>query len=122
MRRMLVVAVVMSLGSTPLLFAEQSLLQAGARHVRQLSSAETTVPPIKGAGLGAAGMVAARPRADALAAQQAGGARTLQSSGLGKRTKWVIAIGAAAAFIGSVYAIDHSVEDVTPSSLGTRRD
>jgi hypothetical protein len=34
----------------------------------------------------------------------------------------MIMIGAAVAFIGTIYAIDHQVQDITPSSLGTRED
>ena len=41
---------------------------------------------------------------------------------MGKKTKWMIYAGAIAAFVGTAYAIDHSVKDVTPSSLGTRQD
>ncbi len=40
----------------------------------------------------------------------------------GRRTKLLIGIGVAAAFVGSIWAIAKKSEDVTPSTLGTRED
>ncbi len=40
----------------------------------------------------------------------------------GRRTKMLIGIGVAAAFVGSIWAIAKKSEDVTPSTLGTRED
>lgn len=39
-----------------------------------------------------------------------------------RRTKMLIGIGVAAAFVGSIFAIARGSEDVTPSTLGTRGD
>ena len=55
----------------------------------------------------------------AVAAQQAG---AISSSGMRTRTKAMIILGAIAAYAGIAYGIDHNVQDVTPSSLGTRED
>jgi len=52
--------------------------------------------------------------------QQAPGLET--ASGLSKRTKIMIAIGAAAGFAAVAYSIDRNVVDSTPSTLGTRKD
>jgi hypothetical protein len=56
------------------------------------------------------------------AAAQQGGPKTLQTSGIRKRTKVLIALGMVAGLAGSIYAIDGGVENSTPSTLGTRRD
>ena len=121
MKRLLVFALLVSMGNTSLVFAEESLLKSGVRHVQQLSRSETTSTtatrtPLFGAPLVAMGKA---PVAPALLQD---GPKTLQTSGMGKGLKWMIAAGAAAALLGTWYAIDHGVEDVTPSTLGTRRD
>jgi hypothetical protein len=46
----------------------------------------------------------------------------LATTGLRRRTKVLILLGAAAGFVATAYAIDHKVEDNTPSTLGTRED
>ena len=122
MKRLLVFALVASMGSTSLVFAEESLLKSGARHVQQLSGSETssavtaTKKPVLVTPIVTVGKSAVAP------ALQGGGGQTLQTSGIGKSKKWLLAIGAAVAVAGSMYAIDQRVEDTTPSSLGTRRD
>lgn len=44
------------------------------------------------------------------------------ASGLSKRTKIMIALGAAAAFAAVAISIDRGVVNNTPSTLGTRKD
>ncbi len=122
MKRLLVFALIASVGSTSLVFAEESLLKSGARHAQQLSGSETssaitvTKKSVLGAPIVTIGNRAVAP------ALQGGGTQTLQTSGIGKGKKWLLAIGTAVAVVGSMYAIDQGVEDTTPSSLGTRRD
>ena len=70
--------------------------------------------------LGVASFAKAAGVGEPLAAQQGGGA--ISSTGMKKRTKSLIIGGAAAAFLGIAYGIDHSVRDVTPSTLGQRHD
>jgi hypothetical protein len=41
---------------------------------------------------------------------------------MSKRTKIMIYLAAGVGLAGTAWAIDHKVLDVTPSSLGTRRD
>lgn len=50
------------------------------------------------------------------------GQPALSSSGMGKGKKALIFIAAAVGFVGAAYKIDHSNEDPTPSSAGTRQD
>ena len=122
MKKLLVFALVALVGNTPLLFAEESLLRAGARHVQELSRSETGASTAVRTPVVRTPLVVVGSRAVAPAALQGGGSKTLQSSGLSKGMKWMIAVGAAAAFLGTIYAIDNNVENTTPSSLGTRRD
>ena len=53
-------------------------------------------------------------------AQQGGG--TVSSTGMKRSTKTLIFAGVAGAFLGIAVGIDHSVKNVTPSSLGERHD
>lgn len=110
MKRILAFGLVLALGHSSVAFADSSLLSAGARHVQQ------TVQQTPQRGVPVVGRSLA-----ANTAEQPGGT-TLQSSGLRKRTKVMIAMAIAAGFAGSVLAIDSRVENNTPSSLGTRQD
>jgi hypothetical protein len=46
----------------------------------------------------------------------------LARSGMRKRTKILIYVAAGVGFAAAAYSIDHHVQDITPSSLGTRKD
>jgi hypothetical protein len=46
----------------------------------------------------------------------------LSTSGMKKRTKLLIFLGATAGVLATWYTIDHHVEDNTPSTLGIRED
>jgi len=104
MKRIIALALVGLLGSASGAFAEAGLLRSANRHAVEMGRTEATKP------------VAAA----AVQGQQTG--PTLESSGMRKRTKILIAIAAGVGFVATVYAIDHNVLDVTPSSLGTRQD
>ena len=105
MRRLLVLGLVASLGNAPVAFAGETLLSSGTRIVRDLAG--TQPPPVVRDG-----------RAVARAQDTPG----IASSGLRKRTKIAIALGAAAAFAAVAMTIDRKVENTTPSTLGTRQD
>lgn len=62
---------------------------------------------------------AAAPRAAATGTTAQG---TLAESGMSKRRKFFIAAVALIGVAAGMYAIDHGVEDNTPSSRGTRKD
>lgn len=47
---------------------------------------------------------------------------SLATSGMSKKKKLLFGIAAGLGFVGAVWAIDHGVEDNTPSSRGTRQD
>jgi hypothetical protein len=120
MNRLLVFALVASIGNASAAFAEESLLTSGARHVQQIAATDSAASATPAATLPAgAALTLGKKTSPAFQAQPAG---TLSKSGMGKGTKAMIYLGLAAGFIGSVYAIDHGVKDITPSSLGTRKD
>ena len=62
--------------------------------------------------------VAVRPAPSRSTAEQG----SLAESGMSKRKKWLIVVVAVLGVAGGIYAIDHGVEDNTPSSKGTRKD
>lgn len=119
MNRLLVFALVASVGNASAAFAEESLLTSGARHVQQIAVAESVSSTTSASTIPAGAAVSIGKKA--APAFQAGQSN-LTGSGMKKRTKWMIGLGLGAAFAASAWTIDHNVLDVTPSSLGTRQD
>ena len=115
MKRLVVMALLLSVGSASSALAGESLLTSGSRHVQQMestTSVESTSNP--------AGAVVPVGQKSTPSFQGAGG--TLSKSGMSKGKKALIYIGLAAAAVGGIMTIDKNVLDVTPSSLGTRKD
>ncbi len=108
--RGIVFALAISVAGTSPAFAGETLLSSAVRTGERLARAG--MPRGAAASAGASAQAAQPP-------QQPIG---LASAGLSRRSKILIAIGAAVAFGGVAYAIDHHVVDKTPSSLGTRKD
>ena len=106
MRRLLVVGLVVSLGHVSVASAGETLLTSATRIVRDLADSQ----PLLSARAG-------RPLRKSQDSQPG-----IASSGLKKRTKIAIALGAAASFAAVALTIDRKVENTTPSSLGTRQD
>lgn len=117
MRRLFfVVALIFSLswGHIAVVAADGPLVAAAKRAVEQLARSE---PPRPQAGPAVVPPDwIARPNAAAVQVAPAAGA------GLSKGRKLALSVGALMALAAMVYAIDHKVEDNTPSHLGTRRD
>ncbi len=101
MRRLLVLTLIASLGSGSAAFAGESLVQSATRIVQEATRAK----PIS------AGST------EALQGQP-----VLAKSGMKKRTKIMIYLAAGVGFAATAYVIDQKVLNVTPSSLGTRKD
>jgi hypothetical protein len=118
MKRTLVFLMIAVLGSAPAALAGESLLASGVRHVQSLASAQPAASTVAVAAASAPKKVAGTKPAASLQ-EQVG---NLSKSGLSKRMKALIFIGIGVGFAASAYAIDHSVVDVTPSTLGTRQD
>src|SRR5437879_8013026 len=113
MSRSLVLALVLSLaGSTPVL-AGETLFESAVRAAQTIARVDAPLSAKTASRTSGAGAHTAQPQ------QPPAG---LEASGLKKRTKILIAIGAAAAFGAIAYAIDRHVVDNTPSTLGTRKD
>lgn len=113
MNRVVAIGLVLALGHSSLALAEESLLGAASRRAAEASAVTMPVTPAK--------PVTGQPLVQSYAAQAQGGT-TLQSSGLRKRTKWMIGLALAAGFVGGITVIDGKVENNTPSTLGTRQD
>ena len=115
MSRLLVFALVASLGNASVAFAGETLLSSATRMVQDL--AHTQSAPMS--------TVRANERRSTDLAIGSHAAQTepgLASSGLKKRTKVAIALGVAVGFAAVAFAIDRRVENTTPSTLGTRQD
>ncbi len=122
MNRLLVFALVASIGNASAAFAGESILSVGARHAEALAVADASAPavPILGRTGGTAAVPSTRAQEKRAAYQGQGG--TLSKSGMSKGKKALIYIGLAAVAVGGIMTIDKNVLDVTPSSLGTRQD
>jgi hypothetical protein len=102
MKRLVVfVAVALLTGPAPT-WAQETLVESAMRAAQNL--ARTSPSP---------------KTARAQTQQQAPG---LEATGMSKRKKLMIAVGAAAAFGVVAYSIDRGVVNNTPSTLGTRKD
>lgn len=112
MKRLLVMALVVTIGQASVAFAGETILTSGTRHAQALTAPSQTSTPD----------AAKTPGAPAPVAAYQGGGSTLSKSGMSKGKKALIYIGLAAGFAASAWTIDHHVLDVTPSSLGTRKD
>jgi len=119
MKRLLVFALVATIANASAAFAGESILTSGARHAQQLAvadatstAASTTPAP--------SGVVVPTPQKPSPSYSQEAG--NLSKSGMSKSKKLMIYSAIAVGFVASVWAIDHHVLDVTPSSLGTRQD
>lgn len=120
MNRLLVFALVASLGNASMAFAGESILKSGARHAQELAVAESVGSSVTSPASPTVISTAPRPAAAASAFQ--GETGNLSRSGMSKGLKAAIYIGLAVGFAASVWTIDHRVQDNTPSSLGTRKD
>lgn len=116
MSRLLVLALVVSLGNTSVVFAGETLLTSATRIARE---AAQTRPAAKARADALARVEPTALRSYAAAAQAQSGA---EPAGMRKRTKIILFVAGAVGFAAAAYAIDHRVQDVTPSSLGTRED
>jgi hypothetical protein len=119
MNRLLVFALVASIGNVSAAFAGEGLLTSGARHVQQMAASSPLSMPAPASTASAGTTVTAGQKVQPSYQAEAG---TLSKSGMSKSKKMLIYVGLAVGFAASVWTIDHHVLDVTPSSLGTRQD
>ena len=121
MNRLLVFALVASIGNASAAFAGESILTSGARHAHELAVAAAAANSTTTVATPApAGAIVKVGKKGTPSFQAEGG--TISRSGMSKSKKMMIYAGLAAAFVATVWTIDHNVLDITPSSLGTRKD
>ena len=120
MNRLLAFALVASIGNASAAFAGETILTSGARHAQELAVADAAATSTAVAAPAPAGAIVKVGQKATPSFQAEGG--TLSKSGMGKGKKTMIYAGLAAAFVLTVWTIDHNVLDITPSSLGTRKD
>ena len=119
MNRLVVFALVASIGQASAAFAGDSILTSGTRHVQELAvAAPASTPSSDLLTLAATAVPVVKP---AVSAYQ-GSAGNLSKSGMSKGKKALIYIGLGVGFAAGAYTIDHHVLNVTPSSLGKRLD
>ena len=119
MNRLLVFALVASIGQASVAFAGESVLASGTRHVQELAANQAPSASPEAVSVATAASSVLKPAATAYQAPSGG---NLSKSGMSKGKKAMIYIGLAVGFAASAWVIDHHVLDVTPSSLGTRQD
>lgn len=107
--RLAAFTLVASLGNASAAFAGEGILASATRIVREAARSETRAQNL-----------APAKSQPVNASQQAPAA--IAASGMSKRTKLLIYLAAGVGFVTTAYAIDHRVQDITPSSLGTRED
>jgi hypothetical protein len=113
--RLVVLTLIASLGSSSMVFAGETLLQSGVRIAGEVGRGSVALPasrlaPVRG------------ETVDGRAEQGVQGAPAVATSPMRKRTKVLIFLAAGVGFGVSAYAIDRHVLNITPSSLGTRKD
>ena len=123
-RRLVVLTLIGSLVSSSLAFAGESLLQSGLRIAGEVGRASVALPASdsRRALADQPGKPVSRlapVRAEALQAQ---GEPALATSPMRKRTKILIFVAAGVGFGLAAYEIDRNVLNITPSTLGTRKD
>jgi hypothetical protein len=123
-RRLVVLTLIGSLGSSSLAFAGEIQLQSGLRIAGEVGRVSVTLPASDARTVltDRAGRLAFRltpVRAEALDGQ---GAPALATSPMRKRTKILIYAAAGVGFGVAAYAIDRKVLNITPSTLGSRKD
>jgi hypothetical protein len=120
MRRVVVFALIFAFGSTAA-FAEDTIAQAGMRALQSQLAASTSTARSAGS-LTSVPALHARVLQPPVAKAMQQEVPVLSKSGMSGRKKALLYASLAAAFVASAWVIDHKVQDITPSSLGTRQD
>jgi hypothetical protein len=122
MSRLVVITLIASLAGSSAAFAGEGLMQSASRIV--LEQTVGTTPAAPAGDRGAATKHSAKwvRGVSSPTAQAQQGQPMLSKSGMKTRTKVMIFLAAGVGLAATAYTIDHNVVDVTPSSLGTRKD
>ena len=127
MNRLVVLTLIASVGSGSLAFAGESLAQSGSRIIREAEAQAVATGTVAATSSPASPIVVGQAstwmnRIGGVSPAALQGQPVLSNSGLRERTKVLIYLAAGVGFAATAYAIDHKVLNVTPSSLGTRKD
>ena len=125
MHRLVALTLVVSLGSSSAASAGESLMQSASRIIKAAAreqSASSKPAAVEGQTVSNAPAAWVGRTNVPTAAVLQGGQPVVSKSGLRRRTKVLIYLAAGVGLAATAWAIDHHVVDVTPSSLGTRRD
>jgi hypothetical protein len=127
MNRLLALTLIASFGSSSVAFAGEGLVQSASRLVEEAERTKATATPA--AVSHATPMIATQAsmllnridgaNKEAMLAQEQ---PVVSKSGLGKGKKTLIYVAIGVGFVASAYAIDRHDLNLTPSSLGTRKD
>jgi hypothetical protein len=126
--RALVLTLIASVLSGSIAFAEEGRPESGSRIVQEVVQEIGRAPgPLAAAStrmIVPSQVAALMKRIDPARSEAREGQEptALSKSGMRKRTKVMIYLAAGVGFGATAYAIDHKVLNVTPSSLGTRKD
>jgi hypothetical protein len=121
--RLLVLSLIASVGSGSIAFAEEGRLESGSRIVQEVGRAQgplaaASTRPIVASQAATLVNRIDPARSEARQGQEPG----LSRHGMRKRTKIMIYVAAGVGFAATAYTIDRKVLNVTPSTLGTRKD
>ena len=128
MSRLLVFTLVVTVGTSSAAFAGEGLMQSASRIVQSAAAEQAgAAGSVAGTGTRAVSVATnnqavwasrlATPVAQAMQEQP-----ILSKSGMKKSKKMMIYLAAGVGLAATAWTIDHKVVDVTPSSLGTRKD
>jgi hypothetical protein len=122
--RLLGLALIASVGSGSLAFAEEGRLESGSRIVQELGRAQGLLAAASTRTIVASQVATRMTRIDPARSEAREGQDqpVLSKAGMRKRTKIMIYMAAGVGFAATAYTIDHKVLNVTPSTLGTRKD
>jgi hypothetical protein len=122
--RLLVLTLIASVGSGSIAFAEEGLLESGSRILQEVGRAQGPLAAASTRTIVASQAATLVNRIDPARSEARLGQEqpVLSKTGIRKRTKIMIYVAAGVGFAATAYTIDRKVLNVTPSTLGTRKD
>ena len=122
--RLLVLSLIACVGSGSIAFAEEGRLESGSRIVREVGRVQGPLAAASTRTIVASQVVRPVNRFDPARSEAREGQEqpVLSKTGMQKRTKIMLYLAAGVGFGATAYTIDHKVLNVTPSTLGTRKD
>ena len=125
MNRLLVLTLIASFGSSSVAFAGEGMAQSASRVIEETARTQATARLAGGSPTPMITTQASTLLSRIDGSKQAVFAQeqpVVSKSGLSKSKKTLIYVAIGVGFAASAYAIDRHVLNVTPSSLGTRKD